>query len=252
MARLARIVLNAVIVVAAGFATIVEINVLSATMALVTFTVQSNNFALLMAAITLLRELRHKPRLNRGYRLLQSLTHSIGSLTNASVCQLRLNRGDVIFKGMSLTAILLTFVIFNFVLRSGFSFGGPVTLTTIANDLLHVVVPLLMLADYLVFERKGSVRAGHPFVWLASPAWYLIFTACYKALGGVYQFSGDKVQQFPYFFLDYETYGLPTVLLWVVLIAVGFVVSGFLLYAIDRILARGKDITPSQQQDKTG
>ncbi|MDR1151644.1 MAG: Pr6Pr family membrane protein [Bifidobacteriaceae bacterium] len=212
-ARAIRIALNACVVVAAGFGITVEAFALGAGAALTAFTIQSNALALVMAAVTLVRDLRGEDAEKPGY---------------------------VIARGIALTSILLTFVVFNVALRGPMDAddGGPAPLTALAGELLHVVVPLLMLVDWFAFKRPGRVRPWHPLIWAVFPLYYLAFTAVYRAFGGVYPFGRGEPQRFPYFFLDYETYGFAKVAMWIGFIVVGFLGTGYVLYAIDRGLAR--------------
>jgi hypothetical protein len=137
---------------------------------------------------------------------------------------------------MALTSIMLTFVIFNVVLRTTiaetFTPAGA-----LANNLTHVTVPLLVLAEFLIFEAHPSVRWWHPLAWSAFPWYYVAFTAVYTGLGGVYT-SPAGTERFPYFFLDYLTYGWPTVGLWVLLITVGFIAAGYFFLGVDRLIGR--------------
>jgi hypothetical protein len=177
-----------------------------------TFTIQSNLLCLVAAGITLAYELLKIAPEGKPY---------------------------ILFKGMTLTAILLTFFIYNFVLAPSFN-NAPSQSQRISlgNTLLHTAVPLMVFGDYLFFGKKGCLKIWHPFVWTVLPIGYVGYTAIYKAFGGVYKFSGDAVAQFPYFFLDYETYGLQTVGIWCLLIAIGFIGFSFLLFGIDRMFVK--------------
>ncbi|MDR0670182.1 MAG: Pr6Pr family membrane protein [Treponema sp.] len=149
--------------------------------------------------------------------------------------------GYTLFKGMALTSILLTFVITALVLKP--FFGGTATgtrVSALADNLLHVVVPLLMFADFVLFEEKGNIKAWHPASWAAFPLYYVGYTAVYRALGGVYRFGNDTAAKFPYFFFDYETYGAARVATWFLLIAIGFIGFSYALFGFDRALAACK------------
>jgi hypothetical protein len=182
-----------------------------------TFTIQSNLFCLIAAAITLIYELLKINPKRTAYILL---------------------------KGMALTAIILTFFVYNFVLAPYFNTSNQSQSGSLGNTLLHTAVPLMMLGDFLFFEKKGHLRIWHPFAWAVFPIYYVGYTAIYKAFGGVYKFSGDTVAKFPYFFLDYETYGFKTVGIWCLLIAIGFMGFSYLLFGLDRILTKFISATP--------
>ena len=74
---------------------------------------------------------------------------------------------------------------------------------TPANVLLHVVVPVLAVADWLLIGRgDGAVRWWQPFAWLAYPA-------AYAALAlAVLNQAGRRA---PYYFLDPGSVGIAAV-----------------------------------------
>ena len=65
---------------------------------------------------------------------------------------------------------------------------------TVANALLHVVVPVLALSDWLLVGRGwGRVHWWHPLAWLVYPALYVVIALA--ILNGA-------ARRTPYFFLD--------------------------------------------------
>jgi hypothetical protein len=193
--------------VAAG----IKLMKLDAAMALSAFTIQSNLLCIIASGVTIIREiLKNNPR----------------------------GRAYIFFKGMTLTSILLTFVIYNFVLKPHLDTANHTQSGSLADTLLHTVVPLMMFGDFLFFEEKGLFRIWYPLGWTAFPVYYVGYTAVYKTFGGVYKFLGGAVTKFPYFFFDYETYGLRTVGIWFLLIAIGFICFSYLLVGLDKILVK--------------
>ncbi|MGB2919246.1 MAG: Pr6Pr family membrane protein [Mycobacterium sp.] len=97
---------------------------------------------------------------------------------------------------------------------------------TPANLLLHVVVPVLALADWLLIGR-GTARVSwwQPMAWLAYPAGYLLL-----ALLVLNEFG----RRAPYYLLDPATVGTTTVALNVVGLAGGVLVMGYALLAAHR------------------
>jgi hypothetical protein len=212
--KTARIVFNALLIAGAGTGVALVAMGMGFVMAASAFTIQSNLLCAIAAGVTLAREIAGKDSKDKAY---------------------------IFLKGMTLTSILLTFVVYGFVLKPHFSAttqGAPSG--SLSNDLLHVVVPLMTLADFLVFEEKGCFKAWHPFGWAAFPVYYTGYTAIYKAFGGVYAFTEGVPAKFPYFFLDYETYGLGRVGIWILLIAIGFIGFSYALVGLDSILAKIK------------
>jgi hypothetical protein len=97
---------------------------------------------------------------------------------------------------------------------------------TSANVLLHVVVPLLAVTDWVLIGRgEGTVRWWQPFAWLAYPAVYAGLALA------VLNSAGRRA---PYYFLDPGSVGVATVAANTGLLAVGFLGLGYLLLALGR------------------
>jgi hypothetical protein len=97
---------------------------------------------------------------------------------------------------------------------------------TPANLLLHVVVPALAAADWLVIGRgQNPVRWWQPIAWLSYPA-------AYGALA--FLVLNNAGRRAPYYFLDPGSVGAATVLLNVGLLAAGFLGLGYLLAGLAR------------------
>lgn len=98
---------------------------------------------------------------------------------------------------------------------------------TPSNFLLHVVVPVLAVTDWLVVSRGASVgKWWHPLAWLAYPAAYL----------GVALVVLNRVgRRAPYYFLDPGSVGIAAVTVNVAVLAAGFVGLGYLLLGTARL-----------------
>jgi len=98
---------------------------------------------------------------------------------------------------------------------------------TVANVLLHVVLPVLVLAEWTVVDDdRGDLRWWHPLAWLAYPVVYL---------GLALLVLNEAGRRAPYRFLDPDAVGAGTVAGNVALLAVGFVALGYVLAAIGRL-----------------
>jgi hypothetical protein len=100
---------------------------------------------------------------------------------------------------------------------------------TPANMLLHLVVPLLALTDWLLVGRdQAQVRWWQPVAWLAYPAAYLALALV--VLNNV----GRRA---PYYFLDPGTIGSAAVLGNICVLAGGALVLGYTLLVLNRVVA---------------
>lgn len=139
-------------------------------------------------------------------------------------------------KGSVTMSITVTFLIFHFLLRptmfdmveSGYS------VDSIENILLHYVVPLMTIFDYLIFDTKGRYNKFDPFIWLTIPFTYFIV----MTINGLFGYTFKSGSHYPYFFMDYDKLGVTGVLLYVLGIIVAFTILGYVYYFIDRLLKK--------------
>lgn len=96
---------------------------------------------------------------------------------------------------------------------------------TPANFLLHVVVPVLAIADWLLIRRGAGTAKWWPFAWLAYPAAYAAVAVVVLNRAG---------RRAPYYFLDPGSVGGAAVAINVGLLGAGFLALGYLLLAVAR------------------
>ena len=138
-------------------------------------------------------------------------------------------------KGAITMAITVTFLIFHFMLRptlfdmanSEFNMYSP------ANLLMHYIIPIMTILDWLIFDIKGQYKWYDPIIWLLIPLAYFIIMSINGLLG--YTFSSGS--HYPYFFMDWDTLGIK-VLLYVLIIIIAFTILGYIFYGIDKLLRR--------------
>ena len=124
-------------------------------------------------------------------------------------------------RGAVVLYVVVAGVIWNLLL-TGRSMGY-----TPANFLLHVVVPILAVADWLLVGRgAGTARWWQPFAWLVYPAAY----------AGLALFILNRAgRRAPYYFLDPGSVGATAVAVNVALMGVAFLGLGYLLLAVARL-----------------
>jgi hypothetical protein len=126
-------------------------------------------------------------------------------------------------RGAVVLYVLIAGVIWNLFL-TGYSMGY-----TPANMLLHVVVPVLALTDWLLVGRdQAQVRWWQPVAWLAYPTAYLALALV------VLNNAGRRA---PYYFLDPDTVGAATVVMNICVLAGGALMLGYTLLVINRAVA---------------
>lgn len=147
-----------------------------------------------------------------------------------------------ILKGEITMAILLTFVIYlvgllpkNLPMYHVSPFDRGITSKQVANILVHIVSPLLVVGDYY-FDKKGNLKYYYPVIWLIFPSLYVSFV--YSGKGKFYGIGGSR--KYAYYFLDYEKLGIHKVMLYIAGIAIAIIVVGIILVFLDKKLAKRK------------
>gem|GEM_PF-69310 len=143
---------------------------------------------------------------------------------------------NVDFKHVVLMCILVTGIIANTLLRGNFDqMAGTVALSM---TLLHVFSPIMVALDWLLFERKGQMKAGEPFIWLIFPLLYLVYLVV--AVEGFHcDFNMyETASCYPYPFIDLDALGIQQFAQNVIIVGLVFLLLGYVIFAIDRILKK--------------
>ena len=150
-------------------------------------------------------------------------------------CKFSKSRIFLLIKNQATVAIVLTGIVFNLMLRPYLS-GSDYNPNTISDFLVHVLTPILVLMEFIIFSEHGLIKRYDSLYWLIFPFIYWIFTLVFVGLGG--NFDTENYQSnYPYFFLNFQENGI----LWFLLVLVFIVLTGYLLYFLDRKLVKNKD-----------
>ena len=117
---------------------------------------------------------------------------------------------------------IVTGLVYNFLLFP--IAGAPIVFSNYVNFSTHLLVMIFPLANYIIFEKKGLLTLRHI---LAAT----IFPALYWA---IFVTIGERINFFPYFFMNHPLIGWPNVILWFVILLAFFAGLGFLLILFDR------------------
>ena len=105
---------------------------------------------------------------------------------------------------------------------------NPQGWSLVANLLLHYVMPIAILADWLIFTTKGRLRGIDALKWLTFPLIYGVWTL-------IHGYSADW---WPYWFVNVSELGLARAALYFAALLVFFLLVGLIVVAIDRTLGR--------------
>ena len=142
-----------------------------------------------------------------------------------------------LLKFIGMLGILLTFLVFNFVL-AGAEGRAPQLNWRIGSICFHVVLPVMYIADWFLFYERKKCTWRYPIASISFPLAYAIFLLIHAAILGfdssILTPTGATLI-YPYFFVNLDTLGVPGVLMWIGILSVAFVAIGFAFYGLDRL-----------------
>jgi hypothetical protein len=116
--------------------------------------------------------------------------------------------------------IVITGIVYSLLLADGWDSYG------LGDTLAHVVVPVAVLADWvLVGTSQALVRAWYPVAWLSYLFGYLT----------VVLIRGAMTDRYPYYFLNADSVGTGGLISYIGAFLVGFTVLGYLISAAGRL-----------------
>ena len=118
-------------------------------------------------------------------------------------------------------SIALVGIVYNLVLRQ---LWHPTGWARVADELLHVVVPIGFVIYWCLFVPKTGLRWRDCLTWAIYPILYLVYALVHGALSGVYAYP----------FIDVATLGYGAVLMNSVGILIGFLAMALTFIAFDR------------------
>ena len=126
--------------------------------------------------------------------------------------------------------IFVVGLLYNLILRQIWSTQG---LQRLADELLHVVIPLLFILYWYFFAPKGGLGWKNVFPWLLYPFFYAVFVFFRGAASGFY----------PYPFVDVNILGFKKVLFNSVGLFIGFFFISLLFIATAKTINKKNGTT---------
>lgn len=141
------------------------------------------------------------------------------------------------FKYTATISLLVTMIIGHVMLFNALVQDGHIVWHLIV---LHYIVPIMTLLDWLLFDKKGEMPVWGPLTWESLALGYLAFSMIAVGVFGIYMGGGTTadVTDYPYTFLDPQIVGVTGVVGFCAGMVVLFVVLGYLLYGTDHLMAR--------------
>ena len=135
-----------------------------------------------------------------------------------------------LLKFIAMLGIMLTFFVFNILLAGD---REPQLNFRVNSVLFHLVLPIMYVADWVVFYEHKKVKWVYPLVSTAFPLGYVAFIFIRSAILG---FDIENYTLYPYFFLDLDKQGVGGVASWIGILFAAFVVAGYIFMGLDRLI----------------
>ena len=134
--------------------------------------------------------------------------------------------------------IFLTFGIFHFVLypalKKAETEGNEFKfLHSYSNYIVHYIVPLLSLLNWLLFSKKEELSYTWALIWTVIPWIYVIYAMIMGAAGKIIENTDSA---YPYDFMDVSRHGALIVARNCALVVVVFVAAGLFFLFIRRLI----------------
>lgn len=126
--------------------------------------------------------------------------------------------------------------------------SGNISMENIATLAVAVVLPFLVLLDWLLFDPKGRFRTSDPVLWLIPAIIYYLYTLVRARLGQPLS-TGE---QYPYDFLSPDYLGWSGVLFNILFIVVILLIVGFFLVLFDMLMGSKAKTNEEEMWDYAG
>jgi len=135
-------------------------------------------------------------------------------------------RSKCIIRGVSLLAITLTGLVYNFVLYNIFNAWGTAAYT-FSRTITHVIAPVGFIIDWIIFDKHNLMKWKDVFIWLLYPAvyYFLLLYASFR-----FHFS-------IYFFINYSS-GYRAILIWLCIFSGALTMISFAYIGFDKLIGR--------------
>ena len=141
----------------------------------------------------------------------------------------RTESGHLFTQASTLTAITIYIVvvglIYNITLRG---LASPVGWARLADELLHVVSPLIFLFFWIFFVKKSTLQYRQAITWLTYPLLYVVFIVV----------RGYLINKYPYPFIDVAQLGYPKAILNAIVILFVFWLLSLLFIFIGKKIVK--------------
>ena len=143
-----------------------------------------------------------------------------------------------LLKFIGMLGILMTFLVFN-ILLAGAPDRDPQANWRIGSIAFHVVLPIMYVLDWFLFRERKRCKWYYPLLSISLPVGYFVFLLIQAAILGfdtsILIPNTTTPLIYPYFFVNFDTQGVPGVIMWICILAAVFIAVGYAFFGLDRI-----------------
>ena len=142
-------------------------------------------------------------------------------------------------KFVALLGILLTFIIYNFILAKQRKIEEVFVVSSVT---LHMILPVMFIFDYILFYEHGKLKWYYPILASVLPLLYALFVYIHAAIlhfdSSIYFPGRTDPFIYPYFFLNLDKYGVFGVIKNIIIIFIVFMAFGYIILLVDKLLGK--------------
>lgn len=150
------------------------------------------------------------------------------------------------FKGTLMLSMCLIGLVSYFIVNKGQLSDG---LEFLWANVLHYTLPVIIVLDWILFDKKGSFKIWFPLIWCIPP--FLYTMTVYLA---VYAFNGrvGSYGRFPYDFMNMDLNGAATTIAIIITMLLAFIILGFAFFGLDQLPQKISSILPKKKSEEAG
>ena len=145
---------------------------------------------------------------------------------------------------VSMLGLVLTFAVFNALLANDPA-RDPALNFKVECILCHIILPILYVADWIIFYEHGKINWKLPLLSILFPLAYVAYVYIHAAFWGfdssVMNYAGTDPIIYPYFFLNPERVGIGGIIMWVLILSAAFIVAGYVFMLVDHLLGKRRN-----------
>ena len=143
-----------------------------------------------------------------------------------------------LIKGMVIILSMVNMFVFHFLLSNNYN---KEEIFKVSNILIHYVIPIMTLLDWLLFDEKGKYNKLSSLKFVILPnIYFILIIIISKLFNPIFNEFGTS-SNYPYHFIDIDVIGFSEVIKNVIFLNLIFIALGYAIVLIDKLLSYKKN-----------